>query len=193
MKIIITGNPVEGFEFTGPFATQEDALRHTEQDATLGADWWLADVCRADGDVAAQLEAEREKSAELRRRILRAMSVEALANSDFPMDYDPLHAVMQDMGVHIEQDSWKAVEPHMHPLPLGTLVLSAEGECDTDDDGVSERHTGSYAVGEIVSADNYGSTEGITYGVTFGNGTHVLLEEGELADPDAYLVANSPF
>jgi hypothetical protein len=48
-------------------------------------------------------------------------------------------------------------------------------------------------VGEIVSADNYGSTEGITYGVTFGNGTHVLLEEGELADPDAYLVANSPF
>lgn len=42
MHIIITGNPVDGFEYIGPFNTSEDALRWADKDAHIEGDWWLA-------------------------------------------------------------------------------------------------------------------------------------------------------
>ena len=45
MNIIITGNPVDGFTYTGPFPDRESAI----DAATWGvveteADWWVADL-----------------------------------------------------------------------------------------------------------------------------------------------------
>ena len=39
--IIITGNPVDGFQFTGPFTTHDDAVREADDS---GSDWWVADL-----------------------------------------------------------------------------------------------------------------------------------------------------
>jgi len=40
MHIIITGNPVEGFSYVGPFTTGEDAMQHGAE--WLSTDWWIA-------------------------------------------------------------------------------------------------------------------------------------------------------
>lgn len=42
MHIIIIGNPVDGFNYIGPFKTAADAAAWAGQDANIDADWWLA-------------------------------------------------------------------------------------------------------------------------------------------------------
>lgn len=43
MNIIIHGNPVDGFEYIGPFSTNEDAIRYIEEDRDLRQrDAWVA-------------------------------------------------------------------------------------------------------------------------------------------------------
>lgn len=42
MKIIITGNPVDGFLFHGPFVDPERASTYLLD--FIGADWWIADL-----------------------------------------------------------------------------------------------------------------------------------------------------
>lgn len=39
--IIMDGNPIEGFSFTGPFDEPDEAIRWAETEARLEADWWL--------------------------------------------------------------------------------------------------------------------------------------------------------
>ena len=43
MYVIITGNPIDGLNFFGPFANRDDAIRWGENH-NKEADWWLADV-----------------------------------------------------------------------------------------------------------------------------------------------------
>jgi hypothetical protein len=38
--IIITGNPVDGFSFQGPFSSRDDAIEHAER-GKVDADWWV--------------------------------------------------------------------------------------------------------------------------------------------------------
>lgn len=38
--ILIVGNPVDGFEYYGPFKTGEDAIAFGEEHT--GSDWWIA-------------------------------------------------------------------------------------------------------------------------------------------------------
>lgn len=146
-----------------------------------------------EAELRAQLAAERDQTRELQNRILLAIGVEAEfhngAYEDGPEEL--MGDVMGALGAHVGPSNWHAVAPTMHPLPLGMLVLSAEGECDSDEHD-EDRETGSYAVGQIVSADRH-KYEGWSYGVVFGNGTWVHIDEAELADPDAYLVANAVF
>ena len=40
------GNPVEGFALYGFFVEKQDAIAATEQDSTIGPDWWLMPVYR---------------------------------------------------------------------------------------------------------------------------------------------------
>lgn len=40
MHILITGNPVDGFSYYGPFKTGEDAIEHGNN--RHGPDWWIA-------------------------------------------------------------------------------------------------------------------------------------------------------
>lgn len=40
MHILITGNPVDGFEYFGPFKTGEEAITYGED--WLSSDWWIA-------------------------------------------------------------------------------------------------------------------------------------------------------
>jgi hypothetical protein len=42
MHIIIIGNPVDGFEYIGPFKTGEDAVAWANQDANIDGEWWIA-------------------------------------------------------------------------------------------------------------------------------------------------------
>lgn len=37
--MIVTGNPIDGFRFFGPFATRSEAV-----DNVVGDDWWLARI-----------------------------------------------------------------------------------------------------------------------------------------------------
>lgn len=43
MHIIIIGNPVDGFQFIGPFKTLDDAIEW-ESNVAIGADWWVAPI-----------------------------------------------------------------------------------------------------------------------------------------------------
>jgi hypothetical protein len=65
-----------------------------------------------------------------------------------------------------------------HPLPVGTRILSINGESD-DNDGV-ERHTGPNAVGVIDQVHMFDPCNAWTYSVHFPNGTSVWIDEGEL-------------
>lgn len=41
--IIVTGNPVDGFEFTGPYDTQSDASDAANNDGVVDdVDYWIA-------------------------------------------------------------------------------------------------------------------------------------------------------
>jgi hypothetical protein len=42
--IIITGNPMEGLEFYGPFATELEAIEWANQDAHLDETWCVGKV-----------------------------------------------------------------------------------------------------------------------------------------------------
>lgn len=47
MWIIITGNPVDGFEYHGPFDTNESACEFGNGDEHMtdhGGDWWVAEI-----------------------------------------------------------------------------------------------------------------------------------------------------
>jgi hypothetical protein len=41
LHVIITGNPVDGFEIYGPFATADEAAEFTMKNP-IDADWWIA-------------------------------------------------------------------------------------------------------------------------------------------------------
>lgn len=41
---VAEGNPAEGFTMYGFFQTKEDAIQATEQDRTLGPDWWILPI-----------------------------------------------------------------------------------------------------------------------------------------------------
>ena len=40
MYIFITGNPVDGFEYNGPFECYDDAFKYGEENGD--SDWWIA-------------------------------------------------------------------------------------------------------------------------------------------------------
>jgi hypothetical protein len=40
--IIVTGNPVDGFGYIGPFVDRDDAVRYS--DCLSDLDWWIAEV-----------------------------------------------------------------------------------------------------------------------------------------------------
>ncbi|QWY83553.1 hypothetical protein [Rhizobium phage RHph_X2_28B] len=40
--IIISGNPVDGFTFIGPFDSADEATQYTESNSKDLYDWWLA-------------------------------------------------------------------------------------------------------------------------------------------------------
>ena len=44
-SIIVTGNPVDGFEFYGPFKSITEAAEHANTDGLFDDhDWWVADL-----------------------------------------------------------------------------------------------------------------------------------------------------
>ena len=47
MQIVITGNPVDGLVFHGPFADHEAATRFAEQNFRT-VDWWVAPIERTE-------------------------------------------------------------------------------------------------------------------------------------------------
>jgi hypothetical protein len=53
MDIIVTGNPVDGFKFFGPFSDREAAVQDWN-DLSEG-DWWVATVERPDPDAGTYL------------------------------------------------------------------------------------------------------------------------------------------
>ena len=63
----------------------------------------------------------------------------------------------------------------LHPLTIGTRLISIAGEQDDDEDG-AVRRTGSNALGTVQSVDRY-EAQGYTYGVVFENGTFVFLDQ----------------
>lgn len=44
LYIIIIGNPVEGFEYLGPFKTRGDAIEFGEGLSNIGGDYWIASL-----------------------------------------------------------------------------------------------------------------------------------------------------
>lgn len=46
MHIVITGNPVDGLFFYGPFKTSEDAVVWAERNQD-GVEWWIAPLAWA--------------------------------------------------------------------------------------------------------------------------------------------------
>ena len=47
MVIIITGNPVDGFTFIGPFNDSEEADAYAVE-KLRGEEWWIADMSEPD-------------------------------------------------------------------------------------------------------------------------------------------------
>lgn len=47
--IVIIGNPVEGLEFIGPFASNVEAAAYGNADGNIGGDWWIAALQPKDG------------------------------------------------------------------------------------------------------------------------------------------------
>lgn len=44
MWIVITGNPMDGFGYTGPFESADQANEWADMHVTREYDWWLAKV-----------------------------------------------------------------------------------------------------------------------------------------------------
>ena len=44
--IIVTGNPVDGLNFIGPFPNSASAIERADHDGRLDADWWIAPLER---------------------------------------------------------------------------------------------------------------------------------------------------
>jgi hypothetical protein len=42
LHIIVTGNPVDGLEFYGPFKTHDDAVEFANTDPHMPDEWWIA-------------------------------------------------------------------------------------------------------------------------------------------------------
>jgi len=47
LHILITGNPIDGLFFYGPYKTSEDAVTAAERE-NIGADWWIAPLAHPD-------------------------------------------------------------------------------------------------------------------------------------------------
>ena len=47
MHILITGNPVDGFIYTGPFDTSDAAIQAADDS---GSDWWIAELATPEPD-----------------------------------------------------------------------------------------------------------------------------------------------
>jgi hypothetical protein len=48
--IILSGNPVEGYEFYGPFDTQESALKYADNNLDYGREWCFANLIAPKGE-----------------------------------------------------------------------------------------------------------------------------------------------
>jgi hypothetical protein len=48
--IIITGSPVDGLEFYGPFDTEADAINAANTDPHLPTHWWIAPLHSLDDE-----------------------------------------------------------------------------------------------------------------------------------------------
>ena len=48
--IILSGNPVEGYEFYGPFDTQESALRYADNNLDYDREWCFAHLIEPKGE-----------------------------------------------------------------------------------------------------------------------------------------------
>jgi hypothetical protein len=69
----------------------------------------------------------------------------------------------------------------LHPLQIGHKITSIDGESDWSTSlQATERRTGPNAVGKVVSVDLYEGDTSWHYGVTFPNGTTVILNESDL-------------
>lgn len=53
--VLITGNPVDGFAFRGPFADRVAAIKYAEWNHE-GGDWWVADMLPDDSVTLAALD-----------------------------------------------------------------------------------------------------------------------------------------
>ena len=42
LHIVVTGNPVDGFNYIGPFKTADDAIEWADAKSDLEGDWWIA-------------------------------------------------------------------------------------------------------------------------------------------------------
>lgn len=42
--IIVYGNPIDGFNFRGPFADREEAIRYADNVSNDDGDWWVAEL-----------------------------------------------------------------------------------------------------------------------------------------------------
>lgn len=144
-----------------------------------------------------RVSALHDVALDLRERLLAALTVlrRMEADSILTSPENELTAALLGVSDDLAPDfgiAWAQVRPDQHPLRVGMLVASTEGECDCGGEPEEERETGHDAVGQIVSADDY-VEQGWTYGVVFGNGTSVNLLASELEDADAYAVAPAPF
>lgn len=48
--IIVVGNPVEGYEFYGPFESPEDAIRYADNNLDYGDHWEIAKLKAPEGE-----------------------------------------------------------------------------------------------------------------------------------------------
>jgi hypothetical protein len=43
--IIVIGNPVDGFNYVGPFLDRDEAVHYAEEEnQCVGVDWWIAEM-----------------------------------------------------------------------------------------------------------------------------------------------------
>lgn len=146
-----------------------------------------------------RVSALHDVALELRERLLAALTVLRRMEAD-SITFDPMVELTRALtGGKAEEIKWDAVRPDQHPLAIGTLVQSHDGECDCGGEPEEERETGHDAVGQIIDANRYHASRddegggGWSYTVCFGNGTTVIIEQDEIEDPDLYAVAPAPF
>ena len=57
--VIVTGNPVDGLNFIGPFPNSASAIESADNDGRLDADWWIAPLERPEAEGAAAASSDR--------------------------------------------------------------------------------------------------------------------------------------